>query len=42
MNEGKDEVFNNFDSVFKGNFYSHISQGDGLKDGCWGRKLPPT
>lgn len=41
-NEGKDKVLNSFDSVFKGNFYSHVSQADGQKDGHWGKKLHPT
>lgn len=42
MDESKDKVLINFDSVFKGNFCSHISTLNEQKGGSWGTKLPPT
>ncbi|KFQ85226.1 hypothetical protein N337_10020, partial [Phoenicopterus ruber ruber] len=42
MNDGKAEVPNFFASVFTGNLSSHTSRVDGLQDGDWGSKVPPT
>ncbi|KFV48258.1 hypothetical protein N328_03880, partial [Gavia stellata] len=41
--EEKAEVLNNFfASVFTGNLSSRTSRVDGLQDGDWGSKVPPT
>jgi len=41
--EEKDEVFNNvFASLFTDNLSPYPSPVDGLQDGYWGSKVPPT
>ena len=40
--EKADVLENFFASIFTGNLSSQISQVDGLKDGDWGSKVPPT
>jgi len=43
MGKEKAEVLNNFSaSVFTGSVSSHTSQVDGLQDGDWVSKVPPT